>query len=150
MDNESACYVAIARLHRTYADIATRGAWTELSDVATPDVRFSFDTHSGKVIEVNGLREFTQASIKMTEGFTWYELIPLNFVLSVASNETAEGRSYVLELNQGRNTDRCNEFYGVYQDQYVVFEERWRFARRHYQTYGRRTDGRLQSFPLGL
>ena len=39
---------------------------------------------------------------------------------------------------------------GTYQDEYALFDGTWRFSRRRYSTYGRRTEGRLESFPLQL
>ena len=80
--------------------------------------------------------------------FAFYEYIPLNFVVTIASDDTASGRSYSLEVAEDRESGEWFEFYGTYQDEYTVFEGTWRFASRRYQTYGRRTGGMLTSFPL--
>jgi hypothetical protein len=148
MDNDAIAYLAIQRLQRAYADIATRQAWSEVPSLATPDARFSFDTHSGPVIEIEGPEEFGAFGAKANARFAFYEYIPLNFVVTIGSDDTARGRSYSLEVAEDRESGEWFEFYGTYRDEYAVFEGTWRFARRHYQTYGRRTGGMLTSFPL--
>src|SRR5262245_30949913 len=54
MDDDALTYLALMRLQRAYADIATRRAWSEVTSLAVPDARFSFDTRSGRVVEVIG------------------------------------------------------------------------------------------------
>jgi SnoaL-like domain len=148
MDNDATAYLAIQRLQRAYADVATRNAWNEAALLATPDARFTFDTHSGQVFEIEGGDEFVAFGARMNQRFKFYEYIPLNFVVTIGSDGTAHGRSYSLEVAEDGETGNWNEFFGVYEDEYVVFEGTWRFARRHYRTYARRTNGQLQSFPL--
>lgn len=148
VNDDAVAYLAIVRLQRSYADIATRRAWNEAASLATPDARFTFDTHSGTAFEVEGAVAFGEFGAKMTERFTFYEYIPLNFVVTVGTDGTARGRCYSLEVAEDGETGDWIEFYGVYEDQYALFEGTWRFARRHYRTYGRRRAGRLQAFPL--
>ena len=102
----------------------------------------------GRVIEIEGPVEFGAFGAKANARFAFYEYIPLNFVVTIGSDNTARGRSYSLEVAEDRESGEWVEFYGTYQDEYAVYEGSWRFAGRHYQTYGRRTDGRLTSFPL--
>jgi hypothetical protein len=149
VDDEDSAYLAIQRLQRAYADVATRGAWGEAASLATPDARFTFDTRSGQVFEIEGADEFAAFGARMNQRFRFYEYIPLNFVVTILGDGTAHGRSYSLEVAEDGETGGWNEFFGVYRDGYAIFEGTWRFASRHYQTYGRRTDGRLQAFPLG-
>ena len=143
-------YLGIMRLQRAYADIATRNAWDEVPSIATPDARFSFDTRAGRVFEVDGPAEFGAFGAQANERFSFYEYIPLNFVVEIDGVDTAHGRSYSLEVALDRASGDWNEFYGTYQDEYALFEGTWRFSRRRYSTYGRRTEGRLESFPLQL
>jgi SnoaL-like domain len=150
MDDETENYNAITRLQRSYADVSTRGAWNEVASLTTPDARFSFDTHSGKVFEFDGPAAFGEFGAKMTGSFTFYEYIPLNFVVTIGSDGTAGGRTYSLELAEDGETGEWTEFYGVYDDEYQVFEGTWRFSRRCYRTFGRRTAGRLSAFPLEI
>ena len=145
--DDSLAYLAIMRLHRAYADIATRRAWPEIAALAIPDARFTFDTRAGRVFEVVGIEEFGAFGAKSTGGFSFYEYIPLNTVVKISA-ASARGRSYSLEVSEDRDTGEWIEFYGMYHDDYVLFEGGWRFASRQYQTIGRRVGGRLQAFPL--
>ncbi|MGO8862330.1 MAG: nuclear transport factor 2 family protein [Acidimicrobiales bacterium] len=148
MNDDTRDYSAIMQLQRSYADVSTRRAWDEVPLLATPDAHFSFDTRSGEVFEIQGPVAFGEFGAKMTESFTFYEYIPLNFVVTIGSDGTAEGRSYSLEVAEDGETGDWNEFYGVYRDEYRLFEGTWRFSRRHYRTFGRRTGGRLEAFAL--
>lgn len=147
MDDTDA-YLAIERLQRSYADIATRHAWGEITAIAVPDALFTFDTHADNMFEVKGVAAFAEFGTKMTDRFSFYVYTPLNFVVSINSDGTAYGRSYALEAATDADTGDWLNFYGIYQDHYAIFEGTWRFARRHYRTYGRRTAGRLEAFPL--
>jgi SnoaL-like domain len=148
MDDDATTYLAIQRLQRAYADIATRNAWNEAASLATPDARFKFDTRSGQVFEIEGADEFAAFGARMNQRFRFYEYIPLNFVVTIGTDGTAHGRSYSLEVAEDDESGNWHEFFGVYEDEYAVFEGTWRFAGRLYRTYGRRTNGRLEAFPL--
>jgi hypothetical protein len=148
MQDEALAYLAIMRLQRAYADIATRRAWPEIAALATPEARFSFDTRSGQVIEVVGAVAFGEFGAKTTDRFSFYEYVPLNAVVKIGSDGTALGRAYSLEVGEDRGSGEWIDFYGLYHDDYVLSGGAWRFARRQYQTLGRRTGGRLESFPL--
>jgi len=148
MNDHTLIDLAVMRLQRAYADIATRRAWPEIASLATPDARFSFDTRSGGVVEVVGAEAFGEFGARMTAHFSFYEYIPLNTVVTIGTTATARGRSYSLEVCEDRDTRAWINVYGFYQDDYVLFDGTWRFARRHYQTLGRRTGDRLEAFPL--
>jgi hypothetical protein len=150
MTDETNAFIAIMRLQRAYADISTRRAWDEMPSLATPDAQFVFDTRSGQVFEINGAAEFAEFGAKMIRGFSFYEYIPLNFVVTFGSGSTASGRSYSLEVAEDRDSRDWLDFYGVYEDEYALFEGEWRFARRHYRTFGRRRAGELQAFSLDV
>lgn len=141
--------IAIMRLQRAYADVSTRRAWPEFAALATPDARFSFDTRTGDVIEVIGMEAFAQFAATMTDRFSFYEYVPLNFVVKVDSADTARGRSYSFEIGEDRETGEVVTFYGMYHDDYARVDGTWRFTRRQYQTLARRTgDGAVESHPL--
>jgi hypothetical protein len=147
MDAEALAYLAISRLHRAYADLATRRAWTEITALSVPDARFSFDTRSGNVIDVSGAEAFGAFGARSTAHFSFYEYIPLNTVVAISA-ATARGRSYSLEVGEVRDTGEWLNYYGMYHDDYVLFEGTWRFAHRRYQTLARRTGDRLDAFPM--
>ncbi|MFI5040796.1 MAG: nuclear transport factor 2 family protein [Acidimicrobiales bacterium] len=149
MNDDDLAYVAIMRLQRAYADASTRKAWPEFAALATADARFSFDTRTGTIFEMVGLEAFVEFAAKMTAGFSFYEYVPLNFVVETHPDGTARGRSYSFEIGQVRDTGELTSFYGWYQDEYARVDGAWRFTRRRYETLGRRTGGDpMQSFPL--
>jgi SnoaL-like domain len=148
MNDDPLAYLAVERLQRAYADIVTRRAFVEAASIFTPDANISFDTHSAEVFEIAGPVEFGEFGTKMTAGFAFYEYVPLNFVVTVAPDGTASGRSYSLEVAESEQSREWIEFYGVYDDEYRVFQGEWRFSKRRYRTYARRIAGRLEAYPL--
>jgi SnoaL-like protein len=148
MSDDALTYLALMRLQRAYADIATRRAWPEIASLAIPDARFSFDTRSGRIVEVIGAEAFGEFGARSTDRFSFYEYVPLNTVVAISTTESARGRSYSLELCEDRDTGEWINFYGLYHDDYVLLDGTWRFARRQYQTLGRRTGDRMEAFPL--
>jgi SnoaL-like domain len=148
MTDGDLAYLAIQRLQRAYADVATRGAWHHVVSLLAPDCRITFDTRSGQIFEIAGADEFVQFASKMTGAFSFYELIPQNFVVTVGSDGAASGRSYSLEVGEDAKTREWLEFYGVFSDNYVLLDGEWRFSSRHYQTYARRRGGHLEAFKL--
>jgi hypothetical protein len=136
------------RLQHAYADIATRQAWPEIVSLAIPDARFSFDTRSGRVIEVVGAAAFGEFGGKSIGRFSFYQYVPLNAVVTRSGAGSAVGRAYSLEVGEDRETGEWINFYGLYHDDYVRLDGAWRFARRQYQTLARRVGDRLDAFPL--
>ena len=51
MNDDAILDLAIMRLQRAYADLATRRAFSEVAELATPDAIFSFDLRSGQIFE---------------------------------------------------------------------------------------------------
>lgn len=149
MDDDALAEIAIMRLQRAYADVSTRRAWPEFAALATPDARFSFDTRTGNVIEVVGADAFAEFGAAMTDRFSFYEYVPLNFVVTIDRAGTARGRAYSFEIGEDRDTGELSTFYGLYHDDYALVDATWLFSRRQYQTLARRTgDGALESHPL--
>ncbi|MGO8859493.1 MAG: nuclear transport factor 2 family protein [Acidimicrobiales bacterium] len=148
MTDDPVAYIAIAQLQRRYADISTRRAWSEVVAIATPDCRFSFDTRHG-LYEIEGAAAFAESGAQLADRFTFSDFIPVNFVVTFGVDGTADGRSYCLEVAQERETGEWIEHYGLYEDEYALFEGTWRFSRRHYRTLARRTAaGPAEIFPL--
>ena len=91
MYDEASAYVEIQQLQRHYADLATRGAFHEVTKLATPGALFTFDTHSGEVFEIRGAAEFAAFSQRMAGGFRFFEYIPLNFTVTFESGASLAG-----------------------------------------------------------
>jgi hypothetical protein len=142
-------YIEIEQLQRRYADISTRRAWSEVVSIATPEASFSFDTRHG-LYEVEGAAAFAEAGARLADRFTFSDFIPVNFVVTFGTDGTANGRSYCLEVAEERDTGEWIEHYGLYEDEYALFEGTWRFSKRHYRTLARRAAaGPAEVFPLG-
>lgn len=149
MVDDVADYLAITQLHRAYADVSTRRAWSELRQLVTSDVRFRFDLRTGTVFEFEGPDAFVEFAESMVDGFSFYEYVPLNFVFDPVSADAGRGRSYSFEIGQDRTSGDVTFFYGWYRDEYARVGESWRFSRRHYASLARRTGEQpLVSFPL--
>src|SRR5262245_11903095 len=148
--DEATAYIAIERLQRAYADIATRGAWDEFASIATPDAYFTFDIQAAQLVEIDGPAEFAAFGVRANEHFSFYLYIPINFVVSIGDDGTARGRSYSHEVAEDGESGDWVEFFGTYEDEYAIVDGSWRFARRDYRTYGRVTPRGLEHFALGL
>jgi SnoaL-like domain len=147
MNEDTEAYIAICRLQRAYADISTRHAWDEMELLATPDAIFSFHTQNG-VFEVTGGAAFAELGPRMSGQFSFHLLIPINFVVAIGDDGRARGRSWLLEVNEERESGKWNEVYGTYHDDYKLDSGRWLFSRREYRPFGRRSAGQLEAFPL--
>ena len=149
MNDDELAYLAITRLQRAYADASTRKAWPEFAALITPDAEFSFDTRTGNVFEMVGPDAFVEFGEKMTARFSFYEYVPLNFVVEIDPDGSARGRSFMFEIGEDRETGEVSTFFGMYHDDYAWVDGTWRFSRRHFFSLARRSgDDALQSFPL--
>ena len=136
--DETVAYVALRRLQNRYADIVTRRAWPELSEIMLPDCVITVDLVD-RAIEFDGpaaIGDFIAAQI---EQFDFFEFVILNTVMkidTVAGRATA--RMYIQEARQGvESGERCDTF-GVYHDRLERDDDgRWWFARRRYKSYAR-------------
>jgi len=149
MTDESAEYVALTRLQASYADVVTRRAWEELDPLFVPDVPIRIDTVTRPVVSLVGaaaLGEFVSGAL---ERFEFFEFVILNTVIDVRDDGTASGRLWMVEVRQERDSGEWSNAFGLYQDNYALYDGRWRFAERHYQSLARRTGtGRAEVFPL--
>lgn len=148
-DDTAAIHLAAVRLQHAYADLATRRAWSELAALTTPDAAFSFDLRSGSPIEMVGPEAVGAFGARAVAGFSHYQYIPLNTVVTPVDGATARGRAYALELAEIRDSGDWLEVYGLYHDEYARLDDGWRFSRRRFQVLARRSGGRLSAFPIG-
>jgi hypothetical protein len=148
MSDEADAYLAISRLHATYADYATRKDWSAMRHIVVPDARLTFVFGEGESVTVTGADELAAFGRRATAAFDFYSYEPLNFVLlslepgtttvRTSTDATATGRFYAHEIATLRDTGQWVEFYGAYDDEYVVGEGRWRFATRTFRTRAHR------------
>jgi hypothetical protein len=137
---ETIDYVAIRRLHDTYADVVNRRAWSELFEIFAPDALVVVDKRDGAPLELVGpeaVGNFIGASI---EQYEFFELVVLNarvFLQTDGDDDRATARVYINELRHAGDTGTWSTAYGVYHDDYVRRDGRWWFARRRYHSLAR-------------
>lgn len=148
MNDETLIHLAAVRLQHAYADLATRQAWSELAALTTPEAKFSFDLRSGPPIEMIGPEAVGVFGARAVAGFSHYQYIPLNTVVSPVDEDTARGRAYALELGEIRDSGDWMEVYGLYHDEYARLDDGWRFSRRRFKVLAQRLGGRLRAFPI--
>jgi hypothetical protein len=129
-----ATHAAIEQLQRTYADIATRGAWEEAAAIFTPASHVTFRTWSGAVFELEGADAFGKFGGQMTERYSFFEYFPMNFVVWREGRGELGGRTYSLEVGEERQSGAWVESFSVYEDAYAQHDASWRFARRAQRT----------------
>jgi SnoaL-like domain len=144
-DNDA--YLAIMRLHRSYADITTRRAWDEVASITAPDVRWHYTLLSGRTLECNGPAEYVKFHLEVNPRFRFFQQIPLNFVVDIGPDGTARGRSYVLEVAEDSETGDWINFYVVFRDQFAIVDGTWRFVERTARTV-RRAASKQELLPV--
>lgn len=142
-------YVAIARLQAAYADSVTRRAWAELHEQFLPDAPVRVDTVTNPVIELTGPGAVGDFIRDAVERFELFEFTILNTHVELRAGgdpDAARARLYICELRQDTASGRRTNAYGVYRDDYLRIDGRWRFARRSYQSVAR--SGRDEVFTI--
>lgn len=136
--DETARYVAVRRLQNRYADVVTRRAWPELTEVFRPDAVVELDTRAGAPLRLEGptaVGEFIRDAIA---GFEFFEFVVLSHRIELdPGGVTAAGRMYMCELRQDAGTGRFTVAYGVYHDDYREVDGRWWIAGRRYHSLAR-------------
>ncbi len=136
--DETVAYVALRRLQNRYADIVTRRAWSELSEIMRPDCVITVDLVD-RSIEFDGPGAIGDFIASQIEQFDFFEFVILNTVMNIDTEAgQATARMYIQEARQSvESGERCDTF-GVYHDHLERGDDgRWWFARRRYKSYAR-------------
>jgi hypothetical protein len=134
-----AAHAAVAHLHATYADVVTRRSWTELGPLFTADATIDVDTVTRPAVHLEGSAALADFIAGALERFAFFELVPLNSVVTSASPDAATGRLWMVELRQERESGHWSEAYGRYDDDYAIVDGHWRYRRRSYRSLARRS-----------
>ena len=141
---DTADYVAIRRVQDAFADIVTRGAWRELTDIFADDASITVDTRTGRSIELIGPAELAALTKKATEGLALFQFVILNsrvFLHPDGDPDRAAARMYIVEIRcDGESGDWSNS-YGVYHDRFARAGDAWVFSRRTYHSLARTIPG---------
>src|SRR5882672_10117765 len=129
-------YVAICRLQAAYSDAVTRRAWSDLEPLFHPDAVITVDTVTSdpyEFIGAAGIGGFISGAI---ERFEFFELVILNVHVLDADGDagTLRSRTFTCELRQEAANGHWTNAFGVYHDELRRVDERWRYARRRYQS----------------
>ena len=136
--DEVVAYIALRRLQSRYADIVTRRAWPELSEIMRPDCVITVDLVD-RAIDFDGPTKIGDFIAAQIEKFDFFEFVILNTVMKIdAEAGQATARMYMQEARQSADSgERCDTF-GVYHDHLERDTDGcWWFARRRYKSYAR-------------
>lgn len=146
--DSTADYIAVTRLQADYADTVSRRAWSEFHRIFASDALVVVDTGVGEPLRLHGPDGVSGFISGAIERFEFFQFVPLNTVVETSVGgdpDAAEGRLYICELRQDRESGRWTNAFGVYHDQYRRADGRWRFVHRRYQSLAR-TTGRAEVF----
>jgi len=141
-------HINVQRVQSAYADIVTRRAWDELTDIFLPDATVTIDRRAGTPLTLTGPRalgEFIGTSISV---FEFFEFVILNSVIELDDQDPhrARGTMYIAELRQDAASGRRSTAFGVYRDEYRAQDGDWWFAARRYRSAARTSPGELTVF----
>ncbi|MCF2527574.1 nuclear transport factor 2 family protein [Yinghuangia soli] len=150
---ETVDYIGVTRLQARYADAVSCRAWAEFAEIFAADAVVVVDTGVGEPLRLagpDGVSGFISGAI---ERFEFFQFVPLNTRVETSVGgdpDAAEGRLYICELRQDRESGRWTNAFGVYHDQYrrtpgPAGTPRWVFVHRRYQSLAR-TTGRAEVF----
>jgi SnoaL-like domain len=135
--DETTDVVALMRLLATYADIATRRAWPELSTCFLADLEIVVDTITNDPYHFKGRQEFIDFVGPQVEQYDHFEFVILNNVVELTGPDEARSRMFMCEVRHEISINEWNNAYGVYQDTFKRIDGVWWFADRRYRSIGR-------------
>ncbi len=128
----------IRRLQDAYADIVSRRAWSDLSEVFLPDTVLDLDLRESTIhlVGPQTIGEFIDRSVSQFEFFQ-FGIIGTRIKLRPAGiADTASARMYMTELRQ-TPSGHWSQIYGVYHDRLIRSNDQWWFSHRTYHSLAR-------------
>ena len=143
---EAVAYVELQRLESRYADVVTRRALGELAELVRADCPIVVDVRHTK-FELTGPTEYGEFIDRAIQRFSVFEFVLLNMVFQIdVQRGVAAARVYMQEIRQNVSDGRRTDAYGVYHDRLERSDDgRWRFARRHYRSFARTAEPRVDT-----
>jgi len=130
--------VEIRAVLENYADIVSRRAWAELTDVMLADVVLDLDLR-GQTMTCNGPGEIGAFIAERIEMFEFFQFVILNTRTHLRSGgdpDRAATRMYMSELRQTFE-GHWTQVYGVYHDRLRRVDGQWMLAHRTYHSLAR-------------
>lgn len=146
LETETIDYIALRRLQNRYADVVTRRAWPELSELFLPDAEVVIDRRNVEPLRLLGpgaVGDFIRNAI---DHYDLFEFTILNTVIEI-EGDRARSRMYMWELRHDPVAGR-SDAYGLYQDEHRRVGHRWWFSGRQYQTLARTQPTDFAVFPI--
>jgi len=156
----------LERLISRYADAVSRHDRAELADLFEPDAVLRLDLVDRPSREVRGRESIVEFVSSAVRRFEFVEPFPLNVIGSITSTGSTTGevvdgavariRTHMCEVRRHGPDDPdagCwSTAFGLYQDDVVRRDGRWRFAERSYRSLARTgtvttRDGAVFPFP---
>lgn len=142
--------VALGRLQARYADVVTRRAWPELTELFRPETAVHIDTVTAPPRTVVGPDEFGAFVATAMARFDHFTFVILNSVIEVDDDE-ARARMFMCEIRHDAASDTWQNAHGLYEDRYERIDDRWWFAERRYRSLARTgPEGKVLGLPEGL
>ncbi len=135
--------MALGRLQARYADVVTRRAWAELTELFLPDTAVHLDTVTRPPRTLVGPDAFGAFVAEAMGRFDHFTFVILNSVVELDPAPAgdpptgARGRIFMVEVRHDRPSETWQHAHGVYQDRYTHQDGRWWFAERHYRSMAR-------------
>jgi len=150
--DETIDYIAIQRVHASYADIVTRRAWSELHNVMLPSCSLNLSL-GDREFSVEGPAAIGAFIGEQLQQFSFFEFIILNSVIQIDDHGSRAGaRMYMQEARQNVSDGRRTDAFGVYHDRLEKHDGKWWLAKRLYGSYSRtiaeRPENEQVVFPL--
>jgi hypothetical protein len=149
--------VALWRLQSRYADVITRRAWSELTELFRPHTTVHVDTVTAPARTITGPADFGAFVEQAIARFDHFTFVILNTVVELddgpagTAPTTARGRIFMCELRHDEASDTWQDAHGLYQDRYERHEGRWWFSERRYRSLARKGPGaQVLGLPTGL
>lgn len=150
--DETIDFIAIQRVHASYADIVTRRAWGELHTVMLPSCSLNLSL-GDRDLSIDGPAAIGAFIGEQLQQFSFFEFIILNSVVQIDDDGSRAGaRMYMQEARQNVSDGRRTDAFGVYHDRLEKHDGRWWLAKRLYGSYSRtiatRPENEQVVFPL--
>jgi len=137
-ESELLDYIALRRLQNRYADLVTRQAWSELTEIFRPTctLDLALGDRNETVTGPAAIGHFISEAIAR---FSFFEFAILNTVIEIDGiHRNAVARMYMQELRLEVDSGRRTDAYGVYHDRFEKDDDgHWWFTERHYGSYSR-------------
>jgi len=130
--------VEIRAVLESYADIVSRRAWAELTDVMLADTVLDLDLREQTMV-VTGPAAIGAFIAERIAGFEFFQFVILNTRVQLRSGgdaDRAASRMYMSELRQTHD-GHWSQVYGVYHDRLRRVDGRWSLAHRTYHSLAR-------------